>query len=267
MIKVLNWGRVWTVTVRHIQHVMSDFSRFTALFYWPFVDVLLWGYSGMYLQNMQGNEASSVASSLLIGAVLWQILVRANFDVSISLIEELWSHNITNLFSTPLTLSEWIVAIVILAFLMVTAIAAFLAGVVWFFYKISVFTLGLTLLPAILALTFAGMAIGFFAAICIITWGARMDSIVFMLGWAFAPFSGVYYTIDVLPYWAQIVSKCMPMLYAFDAMRVTINTGTVPMHALWISLGLSVVYFIGALILFVVAFEKSREKGLARLVH
>lgn len=267
MIKVLSWSRVWTVTVRHIQHVMSDFSRFTTLFYWPLIDILLWGYSGVYVQGMQSNENSHVASTLLIGAVLWQILVRANFDVSISLLEELWSHNIINLFSTPLTLLEWIMAIVILTCIMVFIVAVFLTGVVWFLYKVSLFALGWTLLPALFALSFSGMAIGFFAAVCIITWGARMDAIVFMLGMAFAPFSGVYYTIDVLPQWAQVVSKCMPMLYAFDAMRVVINTGTIPTQLLVTSLGLSIAYFIGTLLFFVIAFEKSREKGLARLVH
>lgn len=261
----MEFYRVWAITLRHLRHILHDFSRLTVIFYWPFEEIILWGYSGVWIQNDQGGM-SHLGLSLLIGAVLWQITVRANYDISLNLLEEISSYNVSNLFSTPLELSEWVLAAILLACITLGIMILFLSAVVWFLYSFSLISLGLGLIPIIFCLFLSGLSIGFFAASLLVYWGVRIEALVYMIGWVFAPFSGIYYSLEVLPHWAQLVARCLPMCYVFDALRTVIETGIVPTATLLVSLQLNILYFFAALFLFKVMFERSRNEGLARLV-
>lgn len=190
----MEFYRVWAITLRHLRHIIHDFARLTVIFYWPFEEIILWGYSGLWVQSDTGG-LSHVGLSLLIGAVLWQITVRANYDISLNLLEEIWSYNVGNLFSTPLQLAEWIVAVILLALITLSVITLFLAGVVWSLYAFSITSLGWSLLPMLICLFISGLSIGFFAASLLIYWGVRIEPLVYMIGWIFAPFSGIYYAL------------------------------------------------------------------------
>jgi ABC-2 type transport system permease protein len=89
--------------------------------------------------------------------------------------------------------------------------------------------------------------------------------LAWMVGFLFAPFSAVFYPVDVLPECEQIISWCLPTTYIFQGMRAILAGDTFPLSYYGISLGLDVIYLILTLLLFRFAFEKSREKGLGRL--
>lgn len=261
----MEFYRVWAITLRHLRHIIHDFSRLTVIFYWPFEEIILWGYSGLWVQNDQ-TGLSHVGLSLLIGAVLWQITVRANYDISLNLLEEIWSYNVSNLFSTPLRLSEWVAAVILLALITLAVMIVFLTAIVWLLYAFSITTLGLSLVPILVCLFVAGLSIGFFAASLLVYWGVRIEALIWSIGWIFAPFSGIYYELNVLPVWAQWVARCLPMSYIFDAIRKLIETGVFPAQEIAIGAGLDLFYFGLALFFFKRMFEKSRNEGLARLV-
>lgn len=257
--------RVWAITLRHLRHILHDFSRLTVLFYWPFEEIILWGYSGLWVQGDTGGMGH-VGMSLLVGAVLWQVAVRANYDISLNLLEEIWSYNVSNIFSTPLKLSEWVAAVILLALITLAAMIVFLTGIVWLLYSVSLINLGIALVPILLCLFISGLSIGFFAASFLVYWGVRIEALVYMIGWVFAPFSGIYYALEVLPAWAQLVARCLPMSYVFNALRTVVEGGPFPYHDLVMSIALNGFYFIAALVFFKVMFERSRNEGLARLV-
>lgn len=257
--------RVWAITLRHLRHIIHDFSRLTVIFYWPLEEIILWGYSGLWIASDKGT-ISHVGLSLLVGAVLWQITVRANYDISLNLLEEIWSFNMSNLFATPLKLSEWILAVILLAMITLGIMIVFLSLVVWILYSFTLIKLGLSLVPILACLFLSGLSIGFFAASLLIYYGVRIEALVWSIGWLFAPFSGIYYSLDVLPVWAQWIARSLPMSYIFDALRILIETGNFPHKQLIMSLELNLIYFGLALLFFKMMFEKSRREGLARLV-
>ena len=61
-----------------------------------------------------GNEVPQLALILLTGVVFWQVVWRANYEISVNLLEEFWNQNMVNLFATPLTVWEWSVGLVFL---------------------------------------------------------------------------------------------------------------------------------------------------------
>lgn len=116
-----------------------------------------------------------------------------------------------------------------------------------------------------LSLLIAGWFIGFFICGLLINWGLKAQDFVFTVGWVFAPFSAIYYPLDVLPAKVQAIGKCLPMTYVFEAMRGVLTQGIVDHKALFTSFVLDAFYLALSLSFFVYMFEKSRTKGLGRL--
>ena len=54
---------------------------------------------------------------MLTGVVFWQVVWRANYEISVNLLEEFWNQNLVNLFATPLNVWEWSVSLVVLGLL------------------------------------------------------------------------------------------------------------------------------------------------------
>ncbi len=80
-----------------------------------------------------------------------------------------------------------------------------------------------------------------------------------------APFSAVYYSVDVLPVWAQKVSAWVPLSYVFEGMRSVIATGTMNVENLYRSGALTGLYLVLSLLFFRMMFDLSRKKGLSSL--
>jgi ABC-2 type transport system permease protein len=238
-------------------HVLAD------LFYWPLVDILLWGLTAAWLQTQQG--ASNLSLILMTALIFWQITWRGSVDVSLNLLQEFWSRNLVNLFSTPLKISEWSLGIILLCLCKLVITIAFGAGVVYLLYSLNVFCLGWLFLPFAASLLIFGWTIGFLASCVIIYWGQQMEAFAWMIAYVFAPFSAVFYPVAILPEWAQRISWCLPTTYIFEGMRQILSSSSFPFYYFWISLFLNIFYLSGTLFLFKFVFEKSRTKGLSRL--
>ena len=256
---------------RHIQGVFFRYfyilfrgSHFIAdLFYWPFMDILLWGLTSIWIQRQ--NSLPNLPLVLMTGLIFWQITWRGSVDVATSLLQEFWNRNLVNLFSTPLRVSEWAIGILLMCLFKLTITITFGALVVYLLYALNVFTIGWAFLPFTLPLLLFGLTTGLLAASAIIYWGQQVETVAWTIGFLFAPFSAVFYPIDVLPSWAQTISWCLPTTYIFEGMRAILALQSFPGIYFVISLGLGIVYLTLTFFLFQYMFEKSRSKGLSRL--
>jgi len=97
--------RVFALVLRHLYLYKRSLARFMEVFYFPLLDILLWGFLTIYLQRFPGAVPGAV--SFLLGAlILWDILYRSQQGISLSFLEEVWSRNLLNLFVSPLTAGE-----------------------------------------------------------------------------------------------------------------------------------------------------------------
>ena len=238
-------------------HFLSD------LFYWPLMDILLWGFTSISIQGQ--NDVGKLPLILMTGMIFWQITRRGSADISVSLLLEFWNRNLVNLFSTPLKIHEWAIGVILLCLCKLLITIGFGSGIIYLLYTLNVFTIGWAFLPFTASLLIFGWVIGFLAASVIIYWGNNAGAFAWMIPFIFAPFSAIFYPVDVLPYWAQKVAWLMPTAYIFEGMRSILNSGVFPSHYFWISLILDGVYLTLSLFLFKFMFEKSRARGLARL--
>ena len=248
--------RYWHTVFRG-SHIVAD------LFYWPFVDILIWGLTSTWLQQQQ--NIPQLPLILMTGLIFWQITWRGAIEIPVNLLQEFWNRNLVNLFSTPLRISEWSLGVLLLCLLKLCITIAFGSFLVYLFYTLNVFEIGWAFLPFTASLLIFGWAVGFLAASAVVYWGQQFEAFAWMLGFIFAPFSGVFYPVDILPAWAQVFSWSLPTTYIFAGMRIILMKGEFPLSYFIMSLFLNAVYLILAFALFRFMFEKSRAKGLARL--
>jgi ABC-2 type transport system permease protein len=255
--------RIWAIMLRHSQQMFRDVSRLINIFYWPLLDILLMGYLGIWTQGTA--DQVHVAASLIGCLVLWSLVIRANYDIAWNALEELWSANMVNLFATPIKLSEWVIGSLCLAFILLLTVLSFLTVVTLLIYDFNILRLGPIVIPLALNMFMTGLSIGFFSAGILFWGGKRIEGLVFMIGYFLAPVSGAYYPLAVMPRWVQTMASILPMPYLFDTFRSILQTNSYDPRKLMIGTALNIFYFCTLLILFKWIFEKSREKGLARL--
>ncbi len=256
--------RIQVMVNRFLLLVKRDFHRFYDVVYWPLQDVVLFGFTGLWMQKTQAH-GSQIAFILLSGLVLWTFSIQICKDIPLTLLEELWAFNFTNIFASPLLLSEWILSVMILGLLKGIFVFVLMSVAVYVVYGYALLSFGIFLIPALLLLIINGWILGLLATSIIIYYGRKYQVVTWSIGWFFAPLVGAFYAIDILPHWVQTISYCLPPTYIFQTMRLYIATNTLDLNALMWAGVLSIFYFIGVICLVYYAFNKSKIYGLTRL--
>lgn len=259
----MSWSRIKAVFFRYFYVLIKGPQQLSDLFYWPLIDILLWGLTSIWMSSQ--NVEAHFPLLLMTGLIFWQIAWRGSIDISYSLLQEFWHRNLVNLFSTPLKLSEWGSGIVLLCLSKFCVTVSFGALMVYFLYGLNVFQVGAFFFPFALLLLIFGWTLGLLAASIIIYWGHQLEALAWMIGYLFAPFSAVFYPVAILPPWAQAISWCLPSSYIFEGIRLILRGEAFPLSYFWISYPLALFYLFCSLCLFRFSFHKSRAKGLARL--
>jgi ABC-2 type transport system permease protein len=259
----MNMSRILGVFFRYFYVLKKGMHQLSDLFYWPLVDILIWGLTSVWIQSYL--NAPKLPLILLTALIFWQICWRGSTDIAVSLLQEFWHRNLINIFSTPLKMSEWIAGMLLLSFCKLLVTIVFGTLTVYLLYALNVYTIGWAFIPFAVSLIIFGWMLSFIAASTIIYWGQKVEMFAWMIGFIFAPFSAVFYPVEVLPKWAQLISWCLPATYIFEGMRAMLEGASFPFAYYFISLGLNAIYLTLSLLLFRFAYEKSREKGLGRL--
>jgi ABC-2 type transport system permease protein len=248
--------RIYALLLRHAYLMRSSPTRLFDLMYWPLLQMVVWGFITVFLARHSSWMVQ--AGGVLIGAVLlWDVLVRGQFGMTLSLLEEMWSRNLANLFVSPLRTIEFAISLMILSMLrsLFGVVPAALLAIPLFAY--SIFDLG----PPLVA---------FWAVLTMFGWGVGlMISAAESYAWAsifvLAPVSGVYYPIDTLPVWLRPVSWALPSTHVFEGMRAVMIDHAFRWDLLGSALALNAVYLALGISLFLLAFRSARRRG--QLLH
>lgn len=252
--------RIFAIVLRHIYVWPRGIERFMWSVGWPLVELLIWGLTTNYL--MQNLQLRFSFTTFILGAIIfWGITTRAQLEMSINFLEEIWNKNIINIFSTPLTIKEFLTATVILGFIKFIFTAGLLMTVALIGYKLNMLVFGWYLPIFILILVMFGWIFGFFVMGLIINFGRTIEEFAWSAIYFFQPFMCVFYPLSSLPKWAQYISMIFPPTYIFEEMRRYLFSGIVIWQNLLIGFLLNIVYLIGALIFLYSMFERARETG------
>ena len=262
---MISLGSMWAVVLRHAYVWKSDLNVMLYGFYWPLLDILIWGFLGSWIQRSNITEFQNYEAVALLGVLLWQVVGRGCNIIAMTFTEELWSNNVVNLFSLPLRTIEWIGGTILWYVIMMLTTGLFCMSVVPILYDVSLWYVLSTFLIFLQPLFFSGIWIGFTCLQIVTMLGKRGVELANVVGWFLTPFCGAFYPISVLPAWAQTVSAYLPMSYVFQGMRGYVMHQEDPTPYLIKGYVLSVVYAACAVLLFVYCFNRSKRNGLARL--
>ncbi len=262
---MISFASIWAVVLRHTRVWRHDLNPLLASFYWPLLDIMMWGFLGAWIAQSGNSELHNYQSVALLAVLLWQVVGRgSNFMVS-SFTEELYANNIVNLFTLPLRISEWMCGIVLFYVIGISITSLICIGAISVFFDLSVGHLLSTFFIFLPPLFFSCIWIGFSCLSIVVAWGKRSVELAWVISWFLMPFSGAYYPVEVLPAWAQNVSSYIPFAYVFQGMRGYVMHDQDPTPYLVKAYVLSVLYAACAVVLFIYCFNRSKKNGLARL--
>lgn len=256
--------RIYGMVLRNLLGFKHNLNRLTDMFYWPTLDLLLWGITTTYMQSL-APDANQIVMMIVSGILLWIIIWRGQYEITVSLLNELWDRNLINIFVTPLRFSEFIISFIILGLIKGFMSFGFASLVAFFLYKVGIFTYGWYLIPFILLLIMNGWWVGFLIAGIIMRFGTRVEALAWITIYVISPFAAIYYPLSVLPGWAQIIAKLIPASYIFEGAREVLHTGTLDPQKIVICFVLNIVYLCLAIIFLKKSFNKILSKGLVKV--
>ncbi|MFZ3013923.1 MAG: ABC transporter permease [Nitrospira sp.] len=253
--------RVTAVLVRHLYLYRRSLPRIMEIFYWPFLDLVIWGFITLYLARYQSQVPGFV--TFFLGAlILWDMLFRSQQGITIAFLEELWARNLMNLFASPLKPSEFLTATMAMSIMKVTVVSIVMAGSALLFYSYNILIVGIWLMPFVLNLVITGWIIGVLTTSLIMRFGQEAEVLAWSMVFLFQPISCVFYPLEVLPTWLQMIAWANPAAHIFEGMRTVLSGGASPLGNLAWAVCLNGAFLVVVVAWFYRTIAYCKEHGL-----
>ena len=233
-------------------------ERLMFTFFWPIMNLLIWGYTAFFLNQ---NNISNFGILLISAVILWSLISSSQFEISSPFLEKISRFQLRNFLISSMNITDYILAITlvglfktILSFILLFLIALSL-------FSFNIFQFGWPLLFLIFNLYFFGWILGLFLSSFMIFFGIRISFLNAPLAGLIMPFSCVFYSREVLSPFLKFFSWFLPPSYIFENLRSFIFNQKFDLKEIIISFGLNLLFFVIALLLFKFMFNLSLKKG------
>ena len=256
----MNWSKILALSLRHVYLIKGSFPRILDLIYWPTIQIFLWGFISKFF-TMSSSFYENTVGIILSAAILYDFLFRSSISYNMMFLEEIWSRNFTNLFIAPVKLSE------IIAALTITAIFRTLIGLVPAsilaipLFGVSIFKIGIPLIFLLTTLYIFGVTLGLLVTSGLVRFGPSFENIAWASLFFLAPLGCIYYPIEILPEWLQIIAKILPLVHIFEEMRNILIYDIIDNFQILKAVFISFVYFIVGVIVFYWSYNGAKERG------
>ena len=252
--------RVWSLALRHYFLIRGSWPRLLELVYWPALQMTLWGFITIFFQ-MHSSWLAQAAGILITAVLLWDIMFRSQLSFFLSFLEEIWSRNLGHLFVSPIRPIEMIVALLVVSMVRTLIGVGGAALLAIYLFDVSIFSLGAPLILFIVNLTIMGWSLGLVVSALVLRFGQGAES----LGWAaiffVQPVSGVFYPIDVLPHWLQVIAAVIPASHIFEGLRALLIEQVFRTDLLMNAFGLNLIFIALGMTIFFAILRYARVHG------
>jgi ABC-2 type transport system permease protein len=222
---------------------------------------VLWGFITRYLNSVSGSTMNFVPT-MLGGVLLWDFCTRIMQGVSTAFLEDVWSRNFLNLFSSPLSISEYIAGLVITSIITSSVGVVVMVLLATGVFHLQFFSMGLPLVAFMLLLFLFGITLGIFAAGLVLRLGPASEWLLWPLPALLSPFAAVFYPLATLPSWMQWIAHALPPSYVFEGMRALLAGGAFPMRLLIGGIAVSAAEIILAMYFYARVYKHAVRTGL-----
>jgi ABC-2 type transport system permease protein len=252
--------RMSAMVLRYWYLLRSSWARLVELIYWPAVQMLMWGFLQTYIAEQASMFAK--AGGVFIGAVLlWDILFRGQLGFSVSFLEEMYARNLGNLLISPLRMTEFVAALMIMSIIrLAIGMGPVTLMAIWFF-GFNLWALGLALAAFFANLMLTSWAVGIFVSGLVLRNGLGAETFAWSIMFLLLPLTCVYYPVATLPSWLQTLAWTLPPTYVFEGMRALVLDHTFRADLMIQALALNVVLFSLAAFGFLALLASARRNG------
>tara|TARA_B100001057_G_scaffold460114_1_gene510895 strand:- start:1563 stop:2354 length:792 start_codon:yes stop_codon:yes gene_type:complete len=256
----VDWNKVFALSLRHIYLIKGSFPRILDLIYWPTIQIFLWGFISKFF-TLNSSFYENTVGVILSAAILYDFLFRSSISYNMMFLEEIWSRNFTNLFIAPIKLSEIITALTFTAIFrtLIGLIPAALLAIP--FFGVSILKIGMPLIFLLITLYVFGVTLGLLVTSGLIRFGPSFENIAWASLFFLAPLGCIYYPIEILPHWLQILAKLLPLVHIFEEMRSILIYDIINYFQIFKAILISVIYFLMGIIVFYLSYEGAKNRG------
>lgn len=255
----MNTTRIYALLLRQYYLMRDNPTRLAQVFMWVLLEIVSWGFISKYVSTLAHTDVTMIFLGCLL---LWEFLVRVMLGLTTAFFEDVWSRNFLNIFSSPLTIGEYTVALVCTS---IATSALGLLGMILlagFAFGLDFAVYGILFLPFLLVLFLTGIALGIFGVTLVLRFGPSAEWFIWPVPAVLAPFAGVFYPVTTLPQWMQWISSIVPPSYIFEGMRTLVVGGSFDAPSYFLALGLSIVYIVLFYLYFISVFRRAIRTGL-----
>ena len=256
----MNWNKIFALSLRHVYLIKGSFPRILDLIYWPTIQIFLWGFISKFF-TLSSSYYNNTVGIILSAAILYDFLFRSSISYNMMFLEEIWSRNFTNLFIAPIKIKELITALTFTAIFrtLIGLVPAALIAIPLF--GISIFKIGLPLVFLLTALYIFGVTLGLLVTSGLVRFGPSFENIAWASLFFLAPLGCIYYPIEILPEWLQLIAKLLPLVHIFEEMRNILINNVINYFEISKGIFLSILYFIIGVIVFYWSYDGAKKRG------
>ncbi len=186
------------------------------------------GFIGKGVEAFSGAtlDTNYLILFMLLGSILWGYLSILFEIVAETVAWERWEETIEYTFMAPIRRANHLLSVCAYAIIYGIIRSGFILFTVAVFFDLSLSSANLLSAVGILSVaSFSFVGLGITAAILPLISPEKGVQVVHIFQALLLMFSGVYYEIDVLPQWMQMVARFSPATYALQGMRAAILEG------------------------------------------
>ena len=95
----------------------------------------------------------------------------------------------------------------------------------------------------------------------LIRFGPSFENIAWASLFFLAPLGCIYYPIEILPEWLQILSKLLPLVHIFEEMRNILIDNIINYAEIFKAIAISSFYFLIGIVIFYLSYYGARIRG------
>jgi len=256
----MNFKKIFALSLRHVYLIKGSFPRILDLIYWPTIQIFLWGFISKFF-TLNSSYFENTVGIILSAAILYDFLFRSSISYNMMFLEEIWSRNFTNLFIAPIKISEIIAALTFTAIFrtLVGLVPAALLAIPLF--GVSIFKIGIPLIFLLITLYIFGVTLGLLVTSGLVRFGPSFENIAWASLFFLAPLGCIYYPIEILPDWLQIIAKLLPLVHIFEEMRNLLIHDIINYYQILKAIVISFIYFVFGIVVFYLSYEGAKNRG------
>lgn len=251
--------RINALLLKYWYFTKNSMDRVFDMVYWPVIGTIVFGFTTLYIEKTA--EISNIFIFLMGGVILWPLFERVQQDITVFILEDFWSRNIANSFTTPLRESEVFASLSLIG--LIRSIFSFLIMfiIAFFAYKFNILQGGLISLVFIIPLFLFGWALGILISGLIFKFGLRIEIFAWGVAFLLQPIAAIYYLIGTLPAFLQKIALIFPLVHIFEGFRLAYNYTFSYSYLFW-AFTLSIVYLVLGYIIFIKCIKNAKKTGL-----